>query len=220
MKHCNACHVDVATPSLLCPLCRGPLVPAPGPAETAVAPLSKTRNFSYVKRLLLLLSVIGVGACILINLFVTQGFWWWLLAALGVVYAWATVLHAMRRGGNAGGIILMQVICACALAVLVDFVTDWHRWSVTYLLPGIFCAGIIAVVVLIVCNRTNWAGYVLYQVVLTAFGFIPLVLFFTGVSRNFWFALAPSLLAAVSLLGLFLFGDRTIKNEFRRRFRF
>lgn len=220
MKHCNACNIDLSTPEFLCPLCDGPLQPDAQGDCAAAYPTYRVRNYSFVKRLLILLSVVGVGACAVINILVTQGIWWWLLAATGVVYAWAVVLHAMRRGANGGGIILMQVVCACALFMLIDLETGWTGWSVTYLMPGIFCAGIIAIVVLIVCNRTNWAGYVLYQATLALCGFIPLVLFFTGVSRHFFLALAPALLAATSLLGLFLFGDRSIKNEFKRRFRF
>lgn len=220
MKQCNACKVTIATPELLCPLCKGPLLPDNQGDCAPAYPTYRTPNYSFVKRLLLLLSVVGVSVCAFINIFFTHGIWWWLLAATGVVYAWAVVLHAMRRGANGGGIILMQVVCACALSMLIDLETGWNGWSVTYLLPGIFCAGIIAIVVLIVCNRSNWAGYVLYQATLALCGFIPLALFFTGVSRSFWFALSPALLAAVSLLGLFLFGDRSIKNEFKRRFRF
>ena len=219
MKHCITCNVDVATPARLCPLCAGPLV-AGTHSTSAVYPPYRIKHYGFVKRLLILLSVIAVGVCAFINVVITQGFWWWLLALTGIVYAWAAVLHAMRRGGNGGGIILMQVVCACALVMLVDLETGWNGWSVTYMLPGIFCAGIIAIVVLIVCNRTNWAGYVLYQAALAICGFIPLVLFFTGVSKNFWLALAPCALAVISLLGLLLFGDRSIKNEFKRRFRF
>lgn len=220
MKHCKACNVDISTPAILCPLCAGPLTDDGAPLQNVYPPMVERMNYNFVKRLLMLLSIIGVAVCAFVNLYVTKGLWWWLLALIGVVYAWVVTTHAMRRGGNRGGIVLMQVVSAGIVLVLADFLTGWRAWSINYLLPGVFCAGIVAIDIIILGNRTNWAGYVLYQVTLAAFGFLPTILYFTGVTYNLWFALAPAALAAVSLLALFLFGDRTIKNEFRRRFRF
>lgn len=222
MKRCNACQITISTPAHLCPLCQGPLIPCSGEGEEEAVfpPFQEKRTYNVVKRILLFLSALGVVVCAVLNLVFTPDFWWWLLALTGVVYAWAVILHMLRRGGNVAGKILMQVVCLSALSILIDFETGYRGWSVSFMLPGIFCAGIVSVVILIACHRTNWAGYVLYQVVLALFGFIPLVLFFTGLSRSFWMALCPAFLAVASLLGLFFFSDKSIKNEFRRRLRF
>ena len=220
MKYCNTCQVQVSTPSTLCPLCAAPLVKGEQD-ETLAYPLTQPKKgYNFIKRLLLFLSGMALLGSIAINLVFTPGFWWWPLAATVMVYAWAVVLHAMRRGGNGAGKILMQVVCLSALVVLIDVETGYRGWSTTVMLPAIFCGGIISVVVLILVNRTSWAGYVMYQVILALFGFVPLVLFFTGYATNFLAALGPALLAAASLLMLFLFSDKSIKNEFRRRLRF
>lgn len=221
MKHCDACRVDVATPAALCPLCGGPLHKTlNAPQVSAYPAFTGKAGYHFAKRLLILLSVIACAVCIAVNLILMPSFWWWTIAVTVVLYTWAVVSHAMRRGGNAGGKVLMQVVCAIALALLVDFETGYRGWSVSYVLPVILCAGIVAVIVLILCNRTSWVVYVLYQMILALFGFVPLVLYFTGVAGNFIFALVPSFLALVSIVGMLLFGDRTIKNEFRRRLRF
>ncbi|MEG1639549.1 MAG: DUF6320 domain-containing protein, partial [Ruthenibacterium sp.] len=107
-----------------------------------------------------------------------------------------------------------------AVIVLLDFETGYHAWSVNYVLPVIFCAGSVSLVLVILCNRTNWAGYVLYQAILAVFGFVPLVLYFTGISHSLVAALIPTLLAFVSIAAMLIFGDKSIKNEFRRRLRF
>ena len=77
-----------------------------------------------------------------------------------------------------------------------------------------------AVVVLVMCNRTNWAGYVLYQAVLAVFGLAMPMLYFTGLAHSLVGAVVPSILAVATLAGMAVFGDRTIKNEFRRRLHF
>ena len=73
---------------------------------------------------------------------------------------------------------------------------------------------------LILCNRTNWAGYVVYQVVLAIFGFVPLVLYLAGAAKSLAAVLVPTVLAAASLAALAAFGDRSIKSEFKRRLHF
>ena len=55
---------------------------------------------------------------------------------------------------------------------------------------------------------------------LAALGFLPLVLYLAGIGHALWAAVLPAMAAGISLLALALFGDRTIKNEFRRRLRF
>ena len=221
MKHCRACDVDVATPAVLCPLCGTPLAGlADADCAAVYPPAGSRKEYNFVKRLLLLLSVVGAAVCIVVNLLVMPSFWWWTIVVTALVYAWAVVPHAMRRGGNAAGKVLMQVVAGSALAVLVDFETGYRGWGVSFVVPAFICAGIVAVVVLVICNRTNWAGYVLYQALLAVFGLAMPVLYFTGLAHSLVGAVVPSILAVATLAGMAVFGDRTIKNEFRRRLHF
>lgn len=66
-------------------------------------PAGSRKEYNFVKRLLLLLSVVGAAVCIVVNLLVMPSFWWWTIVVTALVYAWAVVPHAMRRGGNAAG---------------------------------------------------------------------------------------------------------------------
>ncbi|MEG0911213.1 MAG: DUF6320 domain-containing protein [Ruthenibacterium sp.] len=220
MKFCSACHVKIITPTQRCPLCGGP-VTADSTVNRAVYPAFQNKaNYHFIKRLLLFLSIVLGATCVLVNYLTPIKFWWWTIAVTALVYAWIAVPHAMRRGGNAGGKILMQVVCATAAVILLDFETGYSGWSVSYVLPVIFCVGSVALVLVILCNRTNWAGYVLYQAIFAVFGFVPLILYFTGISSSLIAALIPSLLAFASIMAMLVFGDRSIKNEFRRRLRF
>lgn len=220
MKHCKACHVNILTPDVLCPLCKGPLVAMEGAEIEAYPPTVVRRKYNFVKRLLLFLTVIMAILCVAVNLLVTNDFWWWPIALTVMVSTWIVVPHVMRHGGNAGGKALMCVFIATVAVLLIDFQTGWRGWSVSYVLPVILCGGIVCIVILILCNRTNWAGYVIYQFTLGIFGFVPLVLYFTHVSSSLVAAIIPAAFAVLTLAGLLLFGDRTIKNEFKRRLRF
>ena len=218
MKHCDACQIDISTPAQICPLCGAPLMGQNGKRVYPV--LGFGRKYHLVKRILLFWSIVTIAVCALINLATMPHFWWWLVVATYFGYAWISVPHVLRTGGNAGGKILMQVVCAGALVILLDVETGWRGWSVDFVLPAVFCIGIAAVMIVILCNLINWAGYVLYQVVLAVFGFVPLIFYWTGLSHVFWAAAIPAVMAIASITALALFGDKSIKNEFARRLRF
>lgn len=96
-------------------------------------------------------------------------FWWWTIVVTALVYAWAVVPHAMRRGGNAAGKVLMQVVAGSALAVLVDFETGYRGWGVSFVVPAFICAGIVRWWCCDV-QPHQLGGLVLYQAVLAVFG--------------------------------------------------
>ena len=218
MKHCRACDVDVATPAVLCPLCGTPLAGlADADCAAVYPPAGSRKEYNFVKRLLLLLSVVGAAVCIVVNLLVMPSFWWWTIVVTALVYAWAVVPHAMRRGGNAAGKVLMQVVAGSALAVLVDFETGYRGWGVSFVVPAFICAGIVAVVVLVMCNRTNWAGYVLYQAVLAVFGLAMPVLYFTGLAHSLVGAVVPAVFSAMLILGVDKNAQRMVA-EIHRQF--
>ena len=126
--------------------------------------------------------------------------------------AYVMAIVAILCGGNGIGIVAAGLL-----------------WKKTQNLPGAIALAvaftaaalaIVAVVVLVMCNRTNWAGYVLYQAMLAVFGLAMPVLYFTGLAHSLVGAVVPSILAVATLAGMAVFGDRTIKNEFRRRLHF
>lgn len=218
---CKACQVDIVTPAAVCPLCGGPL--EEDGKETAPAYpefVEKRKRYYFLRRMLLFFSVLIALVSVTANLLFTPHFWWFIFVFTGLIYVWAAIPHIFRKGGNLGGKVLVQVACASFLLVLLDWETSWRGWSVSFALPIVFSAGIVGVTVIIVANRTNWARYVMYQALLALLGFVPPILYLIGVANQLWAAFIPALLAGVNLAMLAAFGDRNIKNEFRRRFHF
>lgn len=220
MKHCNSCKIDISTPAVCCPLCGAPLEGTVSDDMRVYPPTATLKTRGFIRKLLLLLSFLCTLSCFAINLFVTPTFWWWTIVASALCYAWIVIPHAMRRGGNSAGKVLMQVVAGSLLTFVVDFEIGYEGWAVSYAIPALICTGIIAVVVLVLINRTNWAGYVLYQVVLALFGLAMPILYFAGFAQNAVCAFTPSIFALASIGSLVIFGDRSIKNEFKRRLHF
>jgi hypothetical protein len=89
---------------------------------------------------------------------------------------------------------------------------------VTYVVPAITSTGIVGIGMVVAFSRTNRSQYVLYQLMIGVFGLAPLILYFIGLAKNLTMVLVATSLGVASFLVSVVFGDRTIKGEFKRRF--
>lgn len=222
MSYCKECQAEILTPAVCCPLCGATLKTSTSSNQFVPYPIfvEKRNHYYFIRKMLFFLSILSTFFCIILNFITTPLVWWWPFYTTALLYAWLAIPHIFRKRGNIGGKLLMQVLCASLLFILLDFQIGWVGWSVNFGLPSLFCIGIVSIMILILVDRTNWARYVLYQLALALFGFIPIILYFSGVAQHFLSVFFPTLLAIISLLTLAIFGDRSIKNEFKRRLHF
>lgn len=223
MKKCETCQISIDTKSSTCPLCGTGLT---AQDEVAYAtPANRYPNFNkelatynFLVRLLLFVSLLGCGVSVLINLLTNTKFLWCLIVVAAVVYAWLVVPSLLRQGFNFGLQALLQSFFAIALCIALDFIIGYSGWSFTYVVPSIITLCIVSVDLLSLFYRTKYSQYVLYQIIVGILGFVPLVLYLTGVANVFILAVIPACLGLASVLACLIFGDKTVKNEFKRRF--
>lgn len=223
MEACNACHVHVEGSEGFCPLCGTDLVAGGAPTRPVVRNLypdlsQRAAQYNLTLRLLLFVSLLGCGVSVLVNLLAMPGFWWCLIVLAFVAYCWLAIPPLLRKGVNFAKQTVFLVALTALLVVALDAIIGWHGWSVDFVLPGLLSAGILAILAMVVFNRTNWAQYALYQVIMGVFGFIPLLLYLLNIANNLVMVLVAAGLALASLLITVLFADRTVKSEFKRRF--
>lgn len=224
MKTCNACHITVNTTAEFCPLCGSALDDNTQKESVILNPypnLSKTiQQYGFLRRLLLFISLFVVIGCVLINLLTPHEDLWSLLVAAGVAYFWLIVPPILRRGSNRARQIMSQVIFTSLLVLGIDFFFGYQGWSLDYVIPSLLMAGIVGIALMAIFNRTRWAQYVLYQLIVATFSFVPLVLYLVGLTDSMVMVLVTAILGLASLLATIIFADRSVKNEFKRRFHF
>ena len=71
---------------------------------------------------------------------------------------------------------------------------------------------------LILVNRLNWQSYFMYQLAITIFSFIPLILWAAGLVTRPLMAVITVVLTVFILAMTIFLGDRGVKNELIRRF--
>lgn len=227
MKTCNDCGVFVDTGADFCPLCGAALQPAQTAFAGCAPPPSpypdlrgQAARYNLIVRTFLFISLFGCGVCLLINLLVPARFWWSLIVIAAVAYCWLSIPPMLRRGANYAARTVLQVTLVSLFVLALDFIVGYTGWSVSYVIPALLSTGILAILLMVAFNRTSWTRYVMYQVLMGIFGFIPLVLYLLGFADSVAMVLVTAGLALASLLATIVFGDRGIKNEFRKRFHF
>lgn len=174
----------------------------------------------WKKLVLVCYGVLAVVALFLglVNIATYDGLWWSGIAIPGIAYVGLTLRYSILRHANLGKSLLIETIGMQILLVMIDRVLGFEGWSVNYAVPGTILFADAAVVLLIVVNRLNWQSYFMYQIAITVFSFIPLILWAAGLVTHPAMAIITVILT-VGILALTIFlGDRRFKNELIRRF--
>ena len=160
-----------------------------------------------------------VGAFLgLINYATYSGSMWSVIAIGLMAYTALTVEYSILRHANLAAKILMQTVAAQVLLVGLDHSTGYNGWSVNYGIPSTILFADLSVVFLILVNRMNWQSYFMYQIAVTVFSFIPLILWAAGLLTRPTLALITVIVTVIILTVTIVLGDRSVKTELKRRF--
>ena len=220
MKYCNKCGVSVGNPARHCPLCHALLEQRGAEPEVPSYPpvLQLAERYSLILRVLIMLSLTVSVVCLTVNALTTRGTWWSLVVIGGILYMWIAVGTAVLRSTKPGYNILIQVLSLAALLVLIDWFAGHRGWSLNYVVPFLFLCATASITVIIIVRRMDARGFILYLFLMALLGFVPVILLLFGLVTVAWPSLAAAIYSGLSLFGLFLFADRSTKQELKKRF--
>ena len=218
MKFCNKCKLSVVGQRKYCPLCQRELQDLDA-NNNEIFPEIPTifHQYNLFFRILILASVIVSIISILINIMIPSKIWWSFFVVGGIGCFWLSMAIAISKRRNIPKNILYQVVDISALAVVWDLCTGWRAWSIDYVVPITYTIAMLSMAIIAKVTNLQVKDYIIYLVIDSLFGIIPLILIFTGL-LNEWF---PSLVCAaasvISLTALLLFQGDDMRTELRRR---
>jgi hypothetical protein len=221
MKRCRRCQVNILDETHTCPLCRRVLeYDESNEKSTRMYPNVEfdIGKYNKIKRIFLFILTVVSVVLGFINYITYSGVIWSLIAVVGIIYFGVTVTYSIMNNANFASKILVQTIGAGILVVVIDNVTGYIGWSVNYAIPAMILFANLAIVLLMIVNPMNWQSYFMYQIAITIFSFIPLVLFWIKLIDRPFLAILTSGISILILVGTIVFGDRSVKNELIRRF--
>ena len=165
----------------------------------------------------LVLAALGAILAV-VNYAVGTKVWWSGIAVACMAYAALTVRYSITRHANLGSKIMIQTIGAQVVLIITDHLLGYSGWSVNYAVPSTILFADLSIVFLIIVNRLNWQSYLMYQITMTIFSFIPIALWAFGWITRPEMAIITVILTVLILTLVVLMGDCSVKRELIRRF--
>ena len=153
-----------------------------------------------------------------VNAISYDGLWWAGIAVPAVIFVALTLRYSILRHANLGKAILIQTIGIQIVLLMTDWVSGAQGWSANYGVPASILFADAAIVLLILVNRLNWQSYFMYQLSITVFSFIPLLLWALGLITRPLFSIVSIGITVGVLVCIVFLGDRRFKKELIRRF--
>ena len=167
---------------------------------------------------LLLATFVVITLCVAINIFTWNGTPWFLAVAAPTLYAWVLVKGTILSDWFAGVKVLLQMVTLIAMFMAFDFVGSRSGWSYQYMLPLILAIGIAYIDIYSYNHKSHWRGNLVYAILFVAMGFIPLILYVSGVKQGFFLMALSTFASGITILGLLRFAFRYLKLEMQKRF--
>ena len=143
---------------------------------------------------------------------------WSFMTIAAVAYVAMIVRYSIMRKASLAGHLVRHSVGIQALLIIFDGINGFGGWSVNYVIPSLILFDVIAIVFLILVNRLNWQSYFMYQIALTFFSFVPLILWAVGLVTRPLLSLVAVVLSVAVLAVTMILGDRSVKDELKRRF--
>lgn len=221
MKHCKDCNVDVNSTEKYCPLCFNELeeVDEKGNAYytvTHVKPRTITNNH-MLSKVFFLLSICLVGVCAVINI-LTHTEPWSVIVAMSFLYVWIFVRHTILSSRNIFEKILFQLVGIIGLLLTTNLISGGGLWFAEFVLPSIELLALLVLDFMLIVSKKR-------KYYLLSFFLIDLILLVSSiifVSINYCdhkiMHIITLFVTALSMLGIILFGGKSLRQEFLKKF--
>ena len=219
MKSCPECHVTIKGNWTHCPLCGSSLNEIKeskkilDPYPRVPLQFNRRRAFQFL-RLLTILSILFIFIAELVFSSDRSRIEYVILA---MISTWAAVAIFIRKKRNIAKGIVYLILFLSLFSLYFDRLNGWTGWSLSYAVPIVCSACLVAMLISIKVIRLDVHDYILYLQLAAILGTIPFLFLVFNWTTVLW----PSVLSislSVLMFFSFLFAHwQTIFNELKKR---
>lgn len=221
MNRCAEC--EIVTAEHTCPLCHKVLTGDGSTEENRAYPVYDQQEYktrARISRLAIIGGILATLICFAINLIFMPHFLWVFYVAVAVFYLLVSLNHTILSASHLGGKITAQVISLTILLLVIDGMSGSVQWSVNYVVPFVIIAGILLISMIMLKVRMNWTGYISFLLMMIGFGFLPLILYLSGVADVLWPSVSAASFGVTTFIAMLLVANQTVMTQLGRRFHF
>ena len=217
MQNCPKCRVQILGNKRVCPLCQKKL--ETGNAETGNFPVFPERKISSVT-FMKILTFLLAAFCILTWM---VGFMFPATEAviricqISAFFIWGDVFVINYYKYNVLKTITIETFVIILAVVISDLFTGWHRWSITWVVPSILFAVMIATLIVSKAAKLHADEFIAYLMIDSLVALSQLIFIKLGMN---WFPIPAIILVTLYLLmdaGVVIFGFGDLLTAIARR---
>ena len=220
MKKCFKCNVNINSNTDDCPLCKTPLSSKEKGNDVFPIIITKYKNHYMIYKILLTLSIIGTASTMTINYLDNRKLTWSYFVIGGILSFWVTFVAGMKRRHYILRFLFTEFNIIQIASLIWDYMTGWHGWSITYVLPLTCISYIITIFVLRIFLQRYIKEYIIYTYLNCLIGIIPLIFIIRDTLKVVWPSIISVLLSVFLMTFLFIFNRKQVTQELKRRFHF
>lgn len=216
MKLCKKCNVSIKTTEEICPLCQNKIT---GKDEADTYPYIPTIYKKYFTffRVLLLISVVVSLITIAFDILIKTKYHFSLFVIAFFACLLVILKIALKKRNNVYKFTLWQIINLSILAILWDYFTGWHVWSITYLIPILCIMGSINISILSIVMHDYFDEELFYFICIALIGLVPFIFVITNIVTNTIPSIICIFLNLICFFGLLIFKWKDVKEELIKR---
>ncbi|MDE5654775.1 MAG: hypothetical protein K2I46_04120 [Clostridia bacterium] len=230
---CKYCNIDVACESKVCPLCHEklpipenldmPYQPEKAYPDKQKTPKRKKRKLSVTKlyvSIALTLFILSIP----INMLTTPQLYWFAIVGVLVIYGFILIANTILSNNGIGIKIFWQAVGILAVLLTVNYLIDKQApedtdtWVWDYGLPSILIIASITTGIYTTIAFKYWSSAVLDTLIISALGYLPLILFVCKVIAHPVLAIISTCVSTVIIIFCCILGRRTLISELKKKF--
>ena len=230
---CKYCNIDVACESKICPLCHEKLslpdnlnlpyeMPKAYP-DKQKTPIRQKRRLSITKlyiSIALTLFILSVP----INLLTTPQLYWFAIVGALAIYGYILISNTILSNNGIGIKIFWQGVGILAVLLTINYLIDTQApqystsWVWDYGLPAILIIASITTGIYTAIVYKYWSSSVLDTLIISALGYIPLILYFCKAIATPVLAIVCACVSTGIIIICCILGRRSLISEFKKKF--
>ncbi len=184
------------------------------------------KKLNNATKVMAFISIILILLCVYINYLTYEAAnksKWSIVVVISLIYLWTLIRNTIISKSNISKKLFNQVLTLSILLIAIDMLAKTkinYMWSISYVVPILISISIITNVTVAASSKKRYQQYVnslSNSLLLTV---IPVIL--TIVFKNYISTNIPSFvclfIGIITLISMFLFGNKTTKSEMNKKF--
>lgn len=220
MRYCAKCQMNIENELKRCPLC-GEILDLIEIEVVRDYPerFAKKRRIP-IRKLIVFMALIVISYSFVIGVFHDFNWNWIFIVICSTLYLSVSVIAGLRMKKNIGPNILMHVFGGTVFAIILDYLLGYRGWSLNFVFPLVLMAGTSVFTLLIILRPKRFTDFASYQLLLGSIGLFLLLLVYFNLITFPAVAIVAGYYSLITCVGMFMFADRKLMHEIKKKFHY